>query len=42
MGDLYNGKVGFIESLTYTFPDTGNWEIVSWMAVDYLNLQMLQ
>ena len=27
MGDLYNGKVGFIESLTYTFPDTGNWEI---------------
>ena len=27
MGDLYNGKVGFIESLIYTFPDTGNWEI---------------
>ena len=26
MGDLYNGKVGFVESLTYTFPDSGNWE----------------
>ena len=26
IGDMYNGKVGFIESLTYTFPDNGTWE----------------
>jgi hypothetical protein len=26
LGDLYNGKIGFIESLTYTFPDNGTWE----------------
>jgi len=26
IGDMYNGKIGFIESLTYTFPDNGTWE----------------
>ena len=29
LGDMYNGKIGFIESLTYTFPDNGTWEIES-------------
>lgn len=27
LGDLYNGVYGFIESLTYTMPDMGGWEI---------------
>ena len=26
IGDIYNGKTGFIESLTYTIPDDSNWE----------------
>ena len=26
LGDIYNNKTGFIESLSYTMPDTGNWE----------------
>ena len=26
IGDIYNGKTGFIESLTYTIPDETNWE----------------
>lgn len=26
LGDMYNGKIGFLESLTYTFPDNGTWE----------------
>ena len=26
LGDIYNNKTGFIESLTYTMPDTGVWE----------------
>ena len=26
IGDIYNGKIGFIESLTYTIPDESNWE----------------
>lgn len=26
LGDIYRNKVGFIESLTYTFPDNGTWE----------------
>ena len=27
LGDVYNDRTGFIESLTYTVPDNGNWEI---------------
>ena len=27
LGDLYNERTGFIESLTYTMPDMGTWEI---------------
>lgn len=26
LGDIYNNKTGFIESLSYTMPDTGVWE----------------
>ena len=26
VGDIYNGKVGYIDSLTYTIPDESNWE----------------
>lgn len=26
LGDIYVGKIGFIESLSYTMPDVGNWE----------------
>ena len=26
IGDIYNNKTGFIESLTYTIPDESNWE----------------
>jgi hypothetical protein len=26
IGDIYNNKTGFIESLTYTIPDDSNWE----------------
>ena len=26
IGDIYNNKIGFIESLTYTIPDDSNWE----------------
>ena len=26
LGDIYNNKTGFIESLSYTMPDSGNWE----------------
>lgn len=26
LGDIYNNKIGFIESLSYTMPDNGNWE----------------
>ena len=26
IGDIYNDKVGFIDSLSYTMPDNGNWE----------------
>ena len=26
LGDIYNRKIGFIESLSYTVPDNGNWE----------------
>ena len=26
LGDIYNDKVGFIDSLSYTMPDNGNWE----------------
>lgn len=26
IGDIYNGNEGYIESLTYTFPDNGTWE----------------
>lgn len=27
IGDIYVERIGFIESLTYTMPDTGTWEI---------------
>lgn len=27
LGDIYVGRIGFIESLTYTMPDAGTWEI---------------
>lgn len=27
LGDIYKGRIGFIESLTYTIPDNGTWEI---------------
>lgn len=27
LGDMYNNKTGFIESLSYTVPDNSNWEI---------------
>tara|TARA_Y100000389_G_scaffold49635_1_gene45351 strand:- start:4679 stop:6112 length:1434 start_codon:yes stop_codon:yes gene_type:complete len=27
LGDLYNDRHGFIESLTYTMPDMGTWEV---------------
>lgn len=27
LGDMYNSRNAFIESLTYTIPDNGNWEI---------------
>lgn len=27
LGDIYNGKVGYLDSLSYTFPDNGTWEI---------------
>lgn len=27
IGDIYKERIGFIESLTYTMPDTGTWEI---------------
>ena len=27
LGDVYKDRTGFIESLTYTVPDNGNWEI---------------
>ena len=27
LGDVYKDRTGFIESLTYTVPDTGTWEI---------------
>lgn len=27
LGDIYNKKIGFIESLSYTYPDNGTWEI---------------
>jgi len=26
IGDIYNNKIGFIDSLTYTIPDDSNWE----------------
>ena len=26
LGDIYKNKTGFIESLSYTMPDSGNWE----------------
>jgi len=26
IGDIYNGKIGYIDSLTYTIPDDSNWE----------------
>ena len=26
IGDIYNNKIGYIESLTYTIPDDSNWE----------------
>ena len=29
LGDTYDGKVGFIESLTYNIPDNGTWETVA-------------
>lgn len=27
LGDIYNNRTGFIESLSYTMPDAGTWEI---------------
>ena len=27
LGDIYNGKIGHISSLSYTYPDNGTWEI---------------
>jgi len=27
IGDIYNNKIGIIESISYTFPDNGTWEI---------------
>jgi hypothetical protein len=27
LGDIYKAKIAYIESLTYTFPDNGTWEI---------------
>ena len=29
LGDMYNGKTGFIDSLSYTMPDNGVWETES-------------
>lgn len=26
LGDMYRGKIGILESLTYSFPDNGTWE----------------
>ena len=26
LGDMYRGKIGILETLTYTFPDNGTWE----------------
>jgi len=26
LGDIYNGKIGYISSLSYTYPDNGTWE----------------
>lgn len=26
LGDMYRGKIGILESLSYTFPDNGTWE----------------
>jgi len=29
LGDMYDGKIGFIETLTYTIPDNSTWETVA-------------
>lgn len=42
LGDIYNNKTGFIESLSYTMPDTGNWEteINGSLLPKYIDVQM--